>query len=285
MQNLKDLIKIALDEDIQKGDITSESIIPQTKKAKAIIKAKEDFILCGIDVANLVFKTKDASIIFKKERNDGDQIKEGEVIATIEGDAITLLSCERIALNFLQHLSGIATKTKTYTQLLKGTKTQLLDTRKTIPGYRALEKYAVKVGGGTNHRMGLYDQILIKENHIIVAGSIQKCVEAVEEKVKNKSIKIEVECETIAEVKEALTTETDIIMLDNMSTNEMKTAVELVQKHNEESKKKVSTEASGGINLENIQHIAETGVDFISIGSALTLSAKAVDIAMEIVFE
>ena len=185
----------------------------------------------------------------------------------------------------MQHLSGIATKTSEYTKLLKETKTQLLDTRKTIPGYRSLEKYAVKIGGGKNHRMGLYDQVLIKENHIKVAGSIKKCVEMVEEKVKNKNIKVEVECETITEVKEALTTEADIIMLDNMSSEEMKTAVELVKEHNKESKKKVSTEASGGINLENIQDIAKTGVDFISIGSALTLSAKAVDIAMEIILE
>lgn len=282
--HLKALIKLALTEDIGSGDITSQAIIPKTKRAKAIIKAKQDFIVCGLDIVEQVLKTKEKTIVFEKIRNDGDPVTKGDILATVEGKALTLLACERTALNFLQRLSGIATTTKMYTDHLKNYNTQLLDTRKTTPGFRALEKYAVKTGFGENHRLGLYDMVLIKDNHIKVAGSITACVEKVKKNIKAQ-IKIEVECETFDEVKEALKNPIDMIMFDNMSYDEMEIAVKWVKEHNAKNKTAITTEASGGVTLENIEEIAKTGVDYVSVGSALTLSAKAVDISMKIVVE
>lgn len=284
MDNLKELIKLAFLEDVGKGDITSQAIIPKTKQASALIIAKQEGILCGIDVAEEVFKIRDKKIKFIKEKNDGDSIKKGDVIAKVDGKALALLACERIVLNFLQHLSGVATTANAYVIATKKYPVKILDTRKTLPGFRALEKYAVKTGGAENHRLGLHDMVLIKDNHIKVAGSITAAVERVKKNNKIKT-KIEVECKSFDEVKEALKNEIDMIMFDNMSYDEMEIAVGWVKEHNKKTNAAITTEASGGVMLENIKEIAKTGVDYISIGSALTLSAKALDISMKIVVE
>lgn len=283
MENLKELIKLAFIEDVGTGDVTSQAIIPNTRQASALIIAKQDGILCGIDVADEVFKTKDKKIVVHKIKKDGDAIKQGDIIAKVDGKALALLACERIVLNFLQHLSGVATTANMYVAATRKYSVKILDTRKTLPGFRALEKYAVKTGGAENHRHGLYDLVLIKDNHIKVAGSITEAVGRV--KKSNWAAKIEVECKTFVEVKEALNNEIDIIMFDNMSYNEMEITVGLVKEHNKRTGAAITTEASGGVMLENIEEIARTGVDYISIGSALTLSAKALDIAMKIVVE
>lgn len=267
------IVKIALQEDIGSGDITTNLIVSNNQKGFATIYAKEDGIVAGLFVARLVFKTFDDKIIFKALTKDGNKISYGEKLAEVKGNLKSLLTGERVALNFLQRMSGIATITSKFVKQLEGTKTRLLDTRKTAPCLRMLDKYSVKIGGGTNHRFGLYDMVLIKDNHIKTAGSITKAVTLVKSKLKNK-IKIEVETTSLEEVKEALANKIDIIMLDNMSIDTMKEAIKLING-------KVKTEASGNITLENIREIALTGVDFISVG-ALTHSVKALDISMKI---
>ncbi|MDF1612576.1 carboxylating nicotinate-nucleotide diphosphorylase [Stygiobacter electus] len=267
------IVKIALQEDIGSGDITTNLIVSNNQKGFATIYAKEDGIVAGLFVARLVFKTFDDKIIFKALTKDGNKISCGEKLAEIKGNLKSLLTGERVALNFLQRMSGIATITSKFVKQLEGTNTRLLDTRKTAPCLRMLDKYSVKIGGGTNHRFGLYDMVLIKDNHIKTAGSITKAVTLVKSKLKNK-IKIEVETTSLEEVKEALANKIDIIMLDNMSIDTMKEAIKLING-------KVKTEASGNITLENIREIALTGVDFISVG-ALTHSVKALDISMKI---
>ncbi|MFZ5946813.1 MAG: carboxylating nicotinate-nucleotide diphosphorylase [Stygiobacter sp.] len=274
--NKKEIIKIvnvALQEDIGSGDITTNLIVSNNQKGCATIYAKEDGIIAGLFVARQVFKTLDDKIIFKASTKDGNKISRGEKIAEVKGKLKSLLTSERVALNFLQRMSGVATFTSEFVKQLEGTKVRLLDTRKTAPCLRMLDKYSVKIGGGTNHRFGLYDMVLIKDNHIKAAGSITKAVTLVKSKLKNK-IKIEVETTSLEEVKEALANKIDIIMLDNMSIDTMKEAIKLING-------KVKTEASGNITLENIREIALTGVDFISVG-ALTHSVKALDISMKI---
>ncbi|MEO0114550.1 MAG: carboxylating nicotinate-nucleotide diphosphorylase [candidate division WOR-3 bacterium] len=269
---IRDLIKIALKEDIGTGDITTKLVVPKKVKVKAVIIAKAKGILAGIDVAKQVFHAVDKTLRFTPMKRDGDRLRPNTIIASIQGKASSILIAERTALNFLQHLSGIATLTNQFVQAVKGTKVKILDTRKTIPGLRILEKYAVKVGGGENHRLGLYDMILIKSNHSKVAGSIVQAVNRV--KAGNRrGLRFEVEAKNLDEVKTALALNCPMIMLDNMSIAEMRSAVKLG---------KAKFEASGGINLKNVRKIAQTGVDYISIG-ALTHSAKALDISLQII--
>jgi nicotinate-nucleotide pyrophosphorylase (carboxylating) len=272
-QSYHALIRHALSEDLGEGDVTSEAIIPADASATAEIKAKQDLVLAGIDVAREVFHHLDPSIKFEQLAKDGDKIKTGAVLARVSGKTRVLLAGERVALNVLQHLSGIATLTARYVEKLSGTKARILDTRKTIPGLRQLEKYAVRMGGGKNHRMGLFDMVLIKDNHIKAAGGITIAVGRVREKLRDR-FKIEVEAKTLDEVREALAAKADIIMLDNMTLDRMKEAVKLIAG-------KALVEASGNVTLETVRAVAETGVDLISVG-ALTHSAPAADISMKI---
>ncbi len=270
------LIKQALKEDIGAGDITTRSIVDSSAVARGIVVAKESGVIAGLDVAKEVFRQVDKRIKFVLRLKDGGMVRKGTVIATVSGPARGILTGERVALNFLQRLSGIATLTNKFkTQILKlKTNVKLLDTRKTTPGLRALEKYAVKMGGGTNHRMGLYDAILIKDNHIRIAGGIEKAVEKARGP-RSKAKGIEVEAKTINQVKQAITAGAERILLDNMNLKTLRRAVKLCKNA------RIKTEASGGVNLKTVRAIAKTGVDFISVG-ALTHSAKALDISLEI---
>lgn len=270
---LKETIRIAIQEDVGHADITSLLIVPEDSKAKAKIIAKEDFILAGMPFVKEVFAAIDPSININIFFEEGAVVKKGDIIADVFGNARGLLLGERIALNILQRVSGIAVLTNSYVNKLKGLHSKIADTRKTTPGMRFMEKYGVRIGGGINHRSGLYDGILIKDNHIKIAGSIKRAVELA--KKGHHLLRVEVEVKNIDEIKEALNAGADVIMLDNMSIADMKEAVKI-------AKGKVILEASGNVNLENIRSIAEAGVDIISIG-ALTHSARAVDISMKIV--
>jgi nicotinate-nucleotide pyrophosphorylase (carboxylating) len=270
---VKKIIEKALSEDIGLGDVTSEATIPSGSTSTAEILAKQDLVLAGLDVSLEVFHFLDAAIQFTRFAQDGDKIKSGKVLARVSGSTRVLLAGERVALNFLQHMSGIATLTSKYVEQLKGLKAQALDTRKTLPGLRQLEKYAVRMGGGTNHRFGLYDGVLIKDNHIKAGGSITKAIESARRNA-HHLLKIEVEAKTLDEVREALAAKADIIMLDNMPLDMIREAVKLINGQ-------VLVEASGNVTFETIREIGETGVDFISSGS-LTHSAPAADISMKI---
>ncbi len=272
MEQIKKLIEHALAEDIGPGDITTEAIIPETSTSSAVMLAKQELVLAGLDVSREVFLLLDPRIQFTAYAKDGARIHAGTEIARLSGNTRALLMGERVALNLLQHMSGIATLTARYVEKIKGTKAVVLDTRKTLPGLRQLEKYAVRMGGGKNHRMGLYDMILIKDNHIKAAGTITKAAERAREKA--GKLKIEVETKTLEDVREALAAKADIIMLDNMQIDTMQEAVKAVNG-------RALVEASGNVTLELIRPIAETGVDFISSGS-LTHSAPAADISMKI---
>jgi len=271
LKNSTEIIKLALKEDIGPGDVTTESIVPLNTMAKAGLIAKDTGIVCGLKVAQKVFEFIGGNLKWKFYFEDGNFVNKGDLLAVFEGNARTLLKGERTALNFLQRLSGIATKTRKFVEEIKGTETKLLDSRKTVPGLRLLDKYAVRVGGGNNHRFGLFDMILIKENHIRIAGSVSKAIRSVK-KLYGGRFKIEVEVNNINEIKEALKEKPDIIMLDNMSLNDIEKAVKIINGN-------VLTEASGNVTLENIRKIAEAGVDFISVGE-LTHSVKAMDISM-----
>jgi nicotinate-nucleotide pyrophosphorylase (carboxylating) len=270
------LIKNALQEDVKTGDITTEATISKSKKAIGRFLVKADGIIAGLEIAKTVFKIVDPKIKFEIKIKDGSKVKYGDVAAIVLGKAQSLLTAERTALNFLQRMSGVATSANIYSEKVKHTKAKIIDTRKTVPGLRTLDKLAVKLGGCANHRIGLYDMFLIKDNHIEVAGSITKAVEACVKynKKHHKKFKIEVETKNLKEVEEALQTKAEIIMLDNFEIEEMRKAVNLIA-----DKRKV--EASGGINLNTVKAIAETGVDFISVG-ALTHSVQALDISLEI---
>ena len=265
----KNLVLKALEEDIGEGDITTDAIIDPKTKAFAEIKAKQDLVIPGLEIAEHVFALLNPKSEWKNLRDDGDFVKRGTLLATVEGSAAAILKGERSALNFLQHLSGIATLTRQFVEAVKGTKVKILDTRKTTPGWRELEKYAVKMGGGHNHRAGLYDRYLIKNNHIDAAGSLSKAVEKVFKK-KKKDLLIEVEVRNFEELKMALEYPIDIVLLDNFEPEAVKGAMRLAHG-------KVKFEVSGGITLENVRLYAATGVDFISVGS-LTHSAPAADI-------
>jgi nicotinate-nucleotide pyrophosphorylase (carboxylating) len=266
------LIEVALKEDMPQGDITSESIIPADSESEAIILAKEEGVLAGIDVTERVFHKIDPSVVFEKKLNDGQKFIKGLTLATIQGRSISLLKGERTALNFLQRMSGIATTTQKFVRALQGTKTKILDTRKTTPGLRHLEKYAVRMGGGENHRFNLSEMVLIKDNHLRIVGSISQAVKSAKERIK-PGVKVEVEASSLEEVQEAVQSGADMIMLDNMSEEAMKEVVKRM-------KGKVPLEVSGKVSLRRVKEIASLGVDFISVGS-LTHSYKSVDISIE----
>lgn len=262
-------VNAALDEDIGTGDVTAASF-SNNETASAKVISREEAVLCGQQWFELAFYKLDPEIAINWKLNDGDQLEKGSIVCSLSGSAQAILTGERTALNFLQTLSGTATKTKIYVDRIAGTNAQILDTRKTLPGMRYAQKYAVRCGGGKNHRMGLYDAILIKENHIATAGSISKAVN--EAKQQYPSIKLEVEVENADQLKEALSTQTDVILLDNFSLSELENAVAIT-----DGKKKL--EASGNMTLENIREVAKTGVDYISIG-AITKHIQAVDFSM-----
>jgi nicotinate-nucleotide pyrophosphorylase (carboxylating) len=267
------IIEQALLEDIGTGDITTEFIIPSNLKAKGIIKTSNEGVIAGLDIVCLVFRKLNSEITFQEKIKDGTKVSRNKVLTEITGPARSILKGERVALNFLQRMSGIATTTSRFCQEVKDFPVRIVDTRKTTPGLRILEKYAVRMGGGYNHRFGLYDAVLIKDNHIAVAGGIKSAVNSVRKQISH-TVKIEVEVENLSQVQEALEMKVDIIMLDNMDLDIMKEAVRMI-------KGKTLIEASGRITLEKARKIAQTGVDLISIG-ALTHSVKSLDISMEI---
>jgi len=268
-----ELILNALQEDMGPGDITTQLLIPEGEKGKGVIMAKEPGVIAGLPVAARVFSLLDPRVCFSPLCQEGQGVEAGTILAQVGGPLRAILAGERVALNFLQHLSGIATRTSRMIQLIKGYPVRLLDTRKTTPGLRYLEKYAVRVGGGANHRLGLFDGILIKDNHIAAVGSVAEAVRRARAGAP-PFLKIEVEVKNLKELQEALEAGADIIMLDNMSLEEMAQAVQM-------ARGRALLEASGGITEENIEKVAATGVDFISLG-ALTHSVKALDIALYI---
>jgi nicotinate-nucleotide pyrophosphorylase (carboxylating) len=270
-QEIDRIIRQALREDIGMGDLTTMATIEPGTTARAELVAKEDFVLAGLAVARQVFKVLDPAIAFEMLTVDSRPVRRGEVIAWLKGDAALLLQGERVALNLLQRLSGIATMTARFVKEAEGTGARILDTRKTTPGLRLLEKYAVRMGGGRNHRFSLADGVLIKENHIAAAGSLTAAVQRAKDRVPH-TLRVEVETRDLDEVAEALAAGAEIILLDNMDNDTLRRAVQLVDG-------RAQTEASGGVNLETVRAIAETGVDFISVG-ALTHSVRAVDISM-----
>jgi nicotinate-nucleotide pyrophosphorylase (carboxylating) len=271
---IRELIKAALQEDLGSGDLTTTTIVPYSASAQGTIQAKSSMVLAGLEIAKTVFETLDPEVVFQEQAKDGESLPAGAPIAEVSGNARALLEGERLALNFLQRLSGIATLTAEYVKQIQGTKAQILDTRKTTPGWRFLEKYAVRVGGGKNHRYSLGHGILIKDNHIALAGGIGEAVTRARQSCP-LLIGIEVETQTVDQVQEALEAQVDVIMLDNMSLEEMGKTVALIGG-------KALVEASGGVGLEEVEAIAKTGVDLISVGK-LTHSAPAADISMKVV--
>ncbi len=265
------VIQAALEEDIGPGDVTSEATLPPDLMYVGRFASKANGVVAGLEVVRLVLHSVDERIAFKPLFNDGDRVHNGEVIATVNGPARSLLTAERTALNFLQRMSGIATLTAQFVEAVAGTKAIILDTRKTAPGLRLIDKWAVRLGGGQNHRFGLYDMVLVKDNHIAAAGGITRAVNLIRNQSK-LPLPIEVEVKSMAELEEALALAPDRIMLDNMSTSEMRAAVALVNG-------RVPLEASGNVTLETVRAIAETGVDYISSG-ALTHSVRALDVSL-----
>lgn len=273
---LEGFIASALKEDIGQGDHSTLAAIPSSVKSKAQLIIKGEGIIAGVEMAVKILNTVDPDLIIQLNVNDGDLVKYGDIGFTVEGKAQSILSAERLVLNCMQRMSGIATYTNSLTKLIEGTKAKLLDTRKTTPNFRIMEKWAVHIGGGYNHRFGLYDMIMLKDNHIDYAGGIDKAVQATREYLNSKglNLRIEVETRNLTEVKEALAQKgIDVIMLDNMTPDEMKEAIKIIDGQCE-------TEASGGITEATIREVAETGVDYISVG-ALTHSINSMDISLK----
>ncbi|MBR1622714.1 MAG: carboxylating nicotinate-nucleotide diphosphorylase [Pseudobutyrivibrio sp.] len=270
--NADELIKMALREDISSEDVTTNSVMPKAQQGEVELICKQDGVICGMSVYERVFKLLDENTVVEKYVSDGDKVKKGQLMAKVTGDIRVLLSGERVALNYLQRMSGIATYTSEVVSLLAGSKTVLLDTRKTTPNMRIFEKYAVKCGGGQNHRYNLSDGILLKDNHIGAAGSITKAIEMAKAYAPFVR-KIEIETETLDQVKEAVEAGADIIMLDNMNVDTMKEAVNIIAG-------RAKTECSGNVTKENIKNIIDSGVDYVSSG-ALTHSAPILDISMK----
>ncbi|MFE4714535.1 MULTISPECIES: carboxylating nicotinate-nucleotide diphosphorylase [Paenibacillus] len=275
-EELVQSIKSWLREDVGSGDITTQTTIPAGHESKAIIHAKESGVICGLPVAELVFEVVDPSLTFTAHVQEGQMLEKGTVIAEVEGSTHAILTGERLALNLMQRLSGVATRTSSFVQELEGLSTRLVDTRKTTPGHRMLEKYAVRVGGGANHRFGLYDAVMIKDNHIKGAGGIRQAIDRARKNIPH-TMTIEVETENLEQVEEALAAGADIIMLDNMSTDMMKEAVARIKA----KAPHVRTEASGNVSLETVRGMAETGVDVISVGR-LTYSFSSLDISLDL---
>ncbi|MBL6449710.1 carboxylating nicotinate-nucleotide diphosphorylase [Fulvivirga sp. 29W222] len=275
-QAINKFISEALNEDVGDGDHSSLAAIPAESKSKAQLLIKDDGIIAGISLAEKIFAQFDNTLKVKTLIQDGDSVKKGDIGLTVEGSARSILTCERLILNCMQRMSGIATYTHEMTALIKGTKAKLLDTRKTTPNFRIAEKWAVAIGGGTNHRFGLYDMIMLKDNHIDFAGGIAKAVKATKNYLADtdRNLKIEIETRNLQEVKEVVKVGgVDIIMLDNMIPSVMKDAIKIIDG-------KYQTEASGGITEKNIREVAECDVDFISVG-ALTHSVKSMDISLK----
>lgn len=275
---IDEIIQQALYEDIREGDHTSLSTIPSESLGKAQLVVKENGVIAGIEIAKRVYKAVDPNLVFTQKIEDGSEVKIGDLVFEIEGSSITILSGERLALNFMQRMSGIATTTAMYVERIKGLHTRLLDTRKTTPLLREIEKMAVKFGGGDNHRMGLYDMIMIKDNHIDFAGGIEKAIDAcaIYLKENNLDLEIEIEVRNLQELNRVLTKGgVNRIMLDNFSVETMREAVQIING-------RYATEASGGILLETIRAYAETGVDFVSVG-ALTHHIKSLDLSLKAV--
>lgn len=266
----------ALYEDIGTGDITTSSIVPENHTSKGIIVSKDEFILAGMPFVERTFKLLDSGIRFNARRKDGSRIKKRDILSTITGNTWSMLMAERTALNILQRLSGIATLTHRYVERIKGLSVKIVDTRKTMMGLRILDKYAVRIGGGFNHRAGLYDGLLIKDNHIVIAGGVGNAIRLARSNA-HHLFKVEVEVKNMTELKEALSACADVIMLDNMQIKDIKRAVDIIRKENPD----IIIEVSGGVNLENVYSIARTGVDLISVG-AITHSVTVPDISMEI---
>ena len=273
------LIDLGIEEDINTGDITTESIIPESMNAVATMTAKQDGVISGLEIVKLVYERFQKDTVFTPYFKNGDSVKKGDVILKVEATYPTLLRGERLSLNIFQRMCGIATETAKYVKELVGTSTELLDTRKTAPGLRVLDKMAVKDGGGTNHRMGLYDMAMIKDNHIKMAGGITKAVEQVRANIP-ADVKIEVEATNLAEVQEAVAAGADIIMFDNMTNEAMTEAAAYIKS----TGKPIKTEASGNMSIPRLKEVAATGVDYISVG-ALTHTVKAMDIRMNIQVE
>jgi nicotinate-nucleotide pyrophosphorylase (carboxylating) len=269
------MVRVALSEDSGGGDITTRRLFSRAVKAKGAIIVKQQAIIAGLPAARAVFQAVDQTVRFRPRVREGARVEQGKIIATLSGDGRSLLAGERVALNFLQHLSGVATLTRRFVDAVQGTQAVILDTRKTIPGLRLLEKYAVRMGGGHNHRMNLGDGILIKDNHIALAGGLRSAVQAAKQQIgRTRRRPIEVEATTLDEVQEAVAAGAEIILLDNMPVATIKEAVLLIGT-------RAKTEVSGGVHLQNVRELAATGVDAISIG-ALTHSAPAVDLSLEV---
>jgi len=268
------IIHSALKEDIGMGDITTKLIIPWDKIVRAVILAQEDCLVCGLNIAGLVFKAMDKNIKFKAMLKDGQKAKRGKILARLQGRAQPIITAERVALNFLSLLSGIATATNAYVKAVRPYKVKIMDTRKTIPGLRSLQKYAVRTGGGLNHRMRLDGMVMVKDNHLKVTKGYERLRKV------TKGCKVELEVKNLKELKEALKLKPDIIMLDNMKVNDIKKAIALMSRAKNKGVR-TKLEASGGITLKNVRSVAATGVDMISIG-ALTHSLKSADISLEV---
>jgi len=290
LEKIRDIVQLAIKEDIGDGDITSKIFIPGGSETKGMLIAKEAGIVAGLPVAGYVLSQIDENLIFTSNIEDGSRVKKGTIIGSVKGLTLSLLSAERLVLNFLQRLSGIATATNRFAEKIKGYGTQIMDTRKTAPGWRYLEKYAVRVGGGINHRMGLYDQILIKDNHLKIMGSekengvISRLVRKAREQIENGML-IEVEVEDLCQIKDVVDAGVDIILFDNMEPSKIREAVDIVKEieKNQDAGtgKAILTEASGNITIENVEEYADAGVDRISVG-AITHSARVLDISFDI---
>ncbi|MGF9713923.1 MULTISPECIES: carboxylating nicotinate-nucleotide diphosphorylase [Paenibacillus] len=273
---LNESLKRWLEEDIGMGDVTTMTTIPSDSMSKGIIHVKDNGIVAGLPVAKAVFALVDPQLRFEAKASDGDAVSKGTVIAEVSGSTRSILLGERLALNLLQRMSGIATRTNQFVERLEGRPSRLVDTRKTTPGHRMLEKYAVRVGGGHNHRFGLYDAVMIKDNHIKGAGGIAKAIQSARARIPH-TMKIEVEVENFVQLNEALGAEPDIIMLDNMGPEQMREAVLFIKQRAPH----IIVEASGNVSLDNVREIAETGVDVISVGR-LTYSVQSLDISLDL---
>ena len=273
MHSIDDLIEIALKEDIGYADITTDNLVGPEHEGVGVIIAKESLVIAGLEIAKRVFQRLDAKVVYASGFKDGDILDKGGTIFQVSGKLNAMLKGERTALNFLQRLSGIATNVRSYVDQFKKSAARLVDTRKTTPGLRFLEKYAVRVGGGFNHRMGLYDGVLIKDNHIAACGGITASVKRIRSKISHL-VKVEVEVSTLDEVKEAIAAGADVIMLDNMNMSQIKESITLIGD-------RAIVEVSGGITRDNIARLADVGVDLISVG-AFTHSARSMDISMRI---
>lgn len=273
---VESIVKAALQEDVGTGDATTLATVPATRAARALMNAREPLVVAGLDLAQAAFSLLDPAIKFKRSAQDGQSVDKGRPLLEIEGSARALLTAERVALNFVQRLSGVATATSRFVKAVAGTQATILDTRKTTPGWRLLEKYAVVCGGGRNHRIGLYDMILIKDNHLVALRDEKpNAIAAAVARARNQypQLKVEVEADTLEQVRQAVDAGADIILLDNMNPDQLRQGVAIVNG-------RAKTEASGGVNLDTIRGIAESGVDFISIG-AVTHSARSVDIGLD----